>query len=138
VPVDPSQLPKLVMPGQMLGTISRPAACQTGLPAGLPVFAAAADKACEVIGSGSLDPTVGCLSYGTTATINVTHRRYIEPIPLLPVTAAHAIMLDSPGGLFYDGGISLWPVWPWKQRGCHAQRIAYQKLCHHRRYQYPF
>ncbi len=84
VPVDPSQLPKLVMPGQMLGTISRPAACQTGLPVGLPVFAAAADKACEVIGSGSLDPTVGCLSYGTTATINVTHRRYIEPIPLLP------------------------------------------------------
>ena len=48
------------------------------------MIAAAADKACEVIGSGSLEPSIGCLSYGTTATINVTHRKYIEPIPLLP------------------------------------------------------
>ncbi|MBC2711853.1 MAG: carbohydrate kinase [Desulfosarcina sp.] len=84
VPVDPDQLPQLVTPGQIIGTVSRQASRETGIPACLPVFAAAADKACEVIGSGSLDPSVGCLSYGTTATINVTHRRYIEPIPLLP------------------------------------------------------
>jgi len=84
VPVDPEQLPQLVSPGQLLGTVNRQAARQTGIPEGLPVFAAAADKACEVIGSGSLDPSGGCLSYGTTATINVNHRRYIEPIPLLP------------------------------------------------------
>lgn len=84
VPVTPDQLPDLVPPGRILGTVCRKASRETGIPAGLPVFAAAADKACEVIGSGSLDPSVGCLSYGTTATINVTHRRYIEPIPLLP------------------------------------------------------
>jgi sugar (pentulose or hexulose) kinase len=84
VPVDPQQLPRLVPPAQMLGRVSRQAAAQTGLPQGLPVIAAAADKACEVLGSGGLDPSVGCLSYGTTATINVTHRRYVEPIPLLP------------------------------------------------------
>jgi sugar (pentulose or hexulose) kinase len=84
VPVDPHQLPQLVEPGQVLGTVSRQASRETGIPADLPVVAAAADKACEVIGSGSIDPSVGCLSYGTTATINVTHQRYIEPIPLLP------------------------------------------------------
>ena len=84
VPVAPEQLPRLVAPGRLLGRISRPAARETGLPAGLPIVAAAADKACEVLGSGGLDPSVGCLSYGTTATINVTHRRYVEPIPLLP------------------------------------------------------
>jgi sugar (pentulose or hexulose) kinase len=84
VPVAPNQLPRLMAPGQILGTVSHQASRETGVPSGLPVFAAAADKACEVIGSGSLDPSVGCLSYGTTATINVTHRRYIEPIPLLP------------------------------------------------------
>ncbi len=84
VPVRLDQLPRLVAPGQILGSVSRQASAETGIPAGMPVFAAAADKACEVIGSGSLDPSVGCLSYGTTATINVTHRRYIEPIPLLP------------------------------------------------------
>jgi sugar (pentulose or hexulose) kinase len=71
-------------PGQVLGTITTQAARETGIPEGLPLVAAAADKACEVIGSGSLASNIGCLSYGTTATINVTHRKYIEPIALLP------------------------------------------------------
>jgi len=83
-PVVRDQLPELVPPGQRLGAVCRQASRETGLPAGLPVFAAAADKACEVIGSGSLDPAVGCLSYGTTATINITNKKYIEPIRLLP------------------------------------------------------
>lgn len=82
--IDPALLPDLVAPGQVLGEVSPAAAVATGLPPGLPVIAAAADKACEVIGSGSLEPSIGCLSYGTTATINVTHPRYIEAIALLP------------------------------------------------------
>lgn len=84
LPVRPAMLPELVPPGSMLGRISAGAAEQTGIPKGLPVIAAAADKACEVIGSGALDSSIGCLSYGTTATINVTHQRYVESIPLLP------------------------------------------------------
>jgi sugar (pentulose or hexulose) kinase len=84
LPFDPALLPDLQPPGQILGGISTAAAAATGIPAGLPLVAAAADKACEVIGSGSLEPHIGCLSYGTTATINVTHKKYIEPIPLLP------------------------------------------------------
>ncbi|MFO7599194.1 MAG: FGGY-family carbohydrate kinase [Candidatus Desulfacyla sp.] len=84
VPMDPDQLPTLLPPGEVLGHITRGAAEATGIPAGLPLIAAAADKACEVIGSGSLDPTVGCISYGTTATINVTHDRYLEAIRLIP------------------------------------------------------
>ncbi len=84
VPMDPAILPDLVRPAGTLGTITSEAAEATGIPAGLPVIAAAADKACEVIGSGCLEPHIGCLSYGTTATINTTHRRYIEIIPLIP------------------------------------------------------
>ena len=83
-PVSPDQLPELVAPGKVLGGIHRLAADETGIPEGLPLIAAAADKACEVIGSGSLEPHIGCLSFGTTATINVTHRKYVEPIPLIP------------------------------------------------------
>jgi len=82
--IDPAILPALVPPGQILGTITSEAATQTGIPKGLPLVAAAADKACEVIGSGSLESDTGCLSYGTTATINVTHRKYVEPIALIP------------------------------------------------------
>ncbi len=84
VAINRSQLPELVPPAGRLGEVTREAAEATGIPAGLPVIAAAADKACEVIGSGCLDPHIGCLSFGTTATINTTHRRYIEVIPLVP------------------------------------------------------
>ncbi len=80
----PKLLPDLVSPGKYLGCITRQASKETGIPYDLPLIAAAADKACEVIGSGSLDSTIGCLSYGTTATINVTHKKYVEPVPLLP------------------------------------------------------
>ena len=73
-------MPELVPPGEILGTITTQAAKESGIPEGLPLVAAAADKACEVIGSGSLESNIGCLSYGTTATINVTHQKYIEPI----------------------------------------------------------
>ncbi len=84
LPLRPEMLPRLVEPTQALGIITESAARQTGIPAGLPLVAAATDKACEVIGAGALDPTVGCLSYGTAATINVTEKRYIESIRLLP------------------------------------------------------
>jgi sugar (pentulose or hexulose) kinase len=84
VPMDLAILPDLVPPTKPLGQISATAAEATGLPVGLPLIAAAADKACEVIGAGCLAPHIGCLSYGTTATINTTHRRYVEVIPLIP------------------------------------------------------
>ena len=82
--IDPAMMPELIAPGRLLGTVTSFAARETGIPEGLPLVAAAADKACEVIGSGSLDSNIGCLSYGTTATINVTHKKYVEPIPLIP------------------------------------------------------
>jgi sugar (pentulose or hexulose) kinase len=80
----PEILPRLVPPAHALGTITRAAAEATGIPAGLPLIATAADKACEVLGAGGLKPHIGCLSYGTTATINTTHSKYLEVIPLIP------------------------------------------------------
>jgi sugar (pentulose or hexulose) kinase len=84
LPMPPEILPELVHPTEILGEITPEASEATGIPAGLPLVAAAADKACEVIGSGALEPHIGCLSYGTTATINTTHPNYTEVIPLIP------------------------------------------------------
>ena len=84
LPIARELLPELIPPGQPLGSITRKASEKTGIPEGLTLIAAAADKACEVIGSGSLEPSTGCLSYGTTATINVTSKKYVEAVPLLP------------------------------------------------------
>ncbi len=82
--VRPQQLPRLVRPGERLGALTAQAAQRLGLPAGVPVIAAAADKACEVLGCGALDPDVGQLSFGTTATINTTQTRYLEVQRMLP------------------------------------------------------
>jgi sugar (pentulose or hexulose) kinase len=90
VPMHRDMLVDLVPPTGQLGEISAEAAEATGIPAGLPLIAAAADKACEVIGAGSLDAHTGCISYGTTATITNTQRRYVEPIPLIPPYPAAA------------------------------------------------
>ncbi len=84
LPVTRSMLPDLVPPGQVLGEVTARAAEGTGIPEGLPVVSAAADKACEVLGAGGLTPEVACLSYGTTATVNTTHERYVEAVRFLP------------------------------------------------------
>ena len=84
VPVRREWLPDLVPPGGTLGTICAAAAEETGIPVGLPMIAAAGDKACEVLGSGAVEPHVGAISLGTTATINTTHRRYVEVVRIVP------------------------------------------------------
>jgi len=78
------KLVDLVPVSGILGEITPEASRQTGIPVGLRLIASAADKACEVLGAGSLEPNVACLSYGTTATINTTHEKYYEIIPLIP------------------------------------------------------
>lgn len=82
--IDSDLLPDLVPPASIIGEITPAASAQTGIAPGTKIVAAAADKACEVLGAGCVDPSVGCLSYGTTATINVTTRRYLEATPFIP------------------------------------------------------
>lgn len=82
--IEPRMLPELVQPGTEIGRIGAVVSAETGIPEGLPVIAAAADKACEVIGAGCREPHIGCLSYGTTATINTTTSKYVEVTPFMP------------------------------------------------------
>ncbi len=84
MPVKLSQLPTLVETGAQLGTITAECSLETGIPAETPVIAGAADKACEVLGSGCIDSSMASISCGTTATINVTHAKYLEPRPFIP------------------------------------------------------
>jgi sugar (pentulose or hexulose) kinase len=77
-------LPALVRPGGALGALTAPAAARLGIAPGLPLIAAAGDKQCEALGAGAITPEVAALSFGTTATIGTTHRRYLEAIPLVP------------------------------------------------------
>lgn len=84
IPVERDKLIDLVQPTDLLGEITPRAAEETGIPQGLPLIAAAGDKACEVLGSGGIGPNICCLSYGTAASINTTYKKYVEVIPLIP------------------------------------------------------
>jgi sugar (pentulose or hexulose) kinase len=115
----------LVPPTALLGEITPQASEETGIPAGLPLIAAAADKACEVLGSGTLASNTCCLSYGTAATINTIHQRYIEVIPLIPPYPAAV-----PGS--YSLEIQLfrgyWMVsWFLREFGHNEQRLAKER-----------
>jgi sugar (pentulose or hexulose) kinase len=90
------KLVDLVPVGQPLGSISALASRESGIPEGLPLIAAAADKACEVLGAGSLEPNVACLSYGTTATINTHARQICGNDPAHPaLSGCRAALLQS-------------------------------------------
>lgn len=84
VPLSLQQLPELIEPGQVLGTITKQTAQETGIPEGLSVIAAGADKACETLGCGVIDDSSIHLSFGTTATANMITPFYKEAIPFIP------------------------------------------------------
>lgn len=118
-------LPELVHPGEPLGTLTEEAASHLGLPAGLPVIAAAADKACEVLGSGGNAPDIACMSYGTTATINTTSTRYLEPIRFMPAFPAAIPGRYCTEIMIYRG---FWMVsWFKREFGLREQRVARQR-----------
>ncbi len=120
--LSPEKLPELVPPGTTLGPLQAAAAQHMGLPAGLPVVAAASDKACEILGSGGNRPSIACLSYGTTATINTCNRRYVEPIRFLPAYPAAIPGWFSSEIMIYRG---FWMVsWFKKEFGLREQSIA--------------
>lgn len=83
-PVELDKLPKLFKPSEVLGVITHETCIQTGIPQGIPLIAAAADKACEVLGSGVMTSDVACLSYGTTATVQTVQTKYKEVLNYLP------------------------------------------------------
>lgn len=118
--VRPEQLPRLVAPAGRLGTLTTVAAAELGLPAGLPVIAAAADKACEVLGSGAIDGATAHLSFGTAATINTTQPRYVEVQRLLPAYPA-----ALPGAFNTEIHIQrgFWLVSWFKNEFAHEERV---------------
>lgn len=87
-PVEKEKQYRIVEPGMPAGKITPEAAAATGLPEGLPVLACGSDKSCETLGSGCIDNSSASLSFGTTATVEVTTDKYFEPLPFLPAYCA--------------------------------------------------
>ncbi|MBU2955983.1 FGGY-family carbohydrate kinase [Marinobacter sp. F3R08] len=125
MPVEPFMLPELVPPGETVGHLTEEARQHLGLVERLPVVAAASDKACEILGSGGLTPDIGCMSYGTTATINTTSDRYVEPIRWMPPYPSALPGHYSTEVMIYRG---FWMVsWFKREFGLRERKIAEQR-----------
>ncbi len=83
-PLEREKLPEIVPPSRQIGVITKAASRETGIPEGLPFFAASNDKACEIIGAGCQTPETLCISFGTTATINAQISKYVELRSFMP------------------------------------------------------
>jgi sugar (pentulose or hexulose) kinase len=124
-PVDEQKRFRLVKPSEILGQISSKASKETGIPAGLPIIAASADKAAEVLGSGCVSPEIGCLSYGTTATLQTTHKRYIEMVPFFPAYPSAVPGAFNTEVMIFRG---YWMInWFKQQFGHREMEIAHQQ-----------
>ncbi len=118
-------LPRLQPVGSVLGQLTPEAAAATGLPVGASVLAAAADKACESLGAGALAAQVGALSYGTTATLNQTLDRHVEPEPFVP---AYPAALAGHYSLEWQIARGFWLVTWFKEQFGHPEREAAGQL----------
>lgn len=118
-------MPELVGPSEELGKISQQAATLTGLPVGLKMIAAASDKACEVLGAGGISSHIGCLSYGTTATINTATKKYVETVPFIPPYSAAMPKLYNTEMMVYRG---FWMVSWFKNELAQAEQRKAKEL----------
>lgn len=82
------KLPPLVDPCEVIGYITKQACEQTGIKEGLPFISSGSDKGCETLGSGVVRPNTASLSFGTSATVQIATKKYVEPSPLLPAYPA--------------------------------------------------
>jgi len=78
------KLTDLVEPGTALGEITEAASRRFGIKPGLPVIATGSDKGCETLGTGVIAADMASLSFGTTATIQTTLKKYVEPVQFMP------------------------------------------------------
>lgn len=68
---------KVFQAGEVMGTLSKQAAKETGLLEGIPIVAAGADKQCETVGAGAKFEEEAVISYGTMAAISVLTQNYV-------------------------------------------------------------
>lgn len=98
--------PKVVQPGQPIGTVCRRASHETGLRAGTPVFAGATDGMTGLIASGAREPGQANTNLGTTIVWKALSRSRLKASPGI-YCHRHPSGLWAPGAASNSGPGSL-------------------------------
>lgn len=90
--VENEKLTELLEPGKTIGYITEAAAAVSGITKGLPLITTGSDIGCATLGNSCLKPDSAAINLGTTATIQFTINKYMEPLPFIP---AYPAVLDG-------------------------------------------
>lgn len=74
--LDSSRLPEALPPGALLGEVTDSAAAKTGLPAGLPIYAAGGDGQCAGLGTNCTVPDRAYINLGTAVVSGIWSPEY--------------------------------------------------------------
>lgn len=124
-PIEREKLCDIVEPGTIIGEITPEAAEQTGIPVGTPVVAAGSDKGCETLGTGCTGDGCASLSFGTTATVQITTDKYVEPLTFMPAYPAIIKGKYNPETQIYRG---YWMVTWFKNEFAHKEEALAKEL----------
>lgn len=116
--IEPEKLLDLIEPGDLIGSVTREASERTGIAVGMPIIATGSDKGCETLGLSVTTPNKAAISFGTTATVQITTSDYVEPLRFMP--AYPAVLKDhyNPEIQIYRG---YWLISWFKNEFCHKE-----------------
>ncbi|NMC66615.1 MAG: carbohydrate kinase [Spirochaetales bacterium] len=123
-PIESEKLPELVSAGSIVGTVTKEASNLTGILEGTPVIACGSDKGCETLGVGCVFPNSASLSFGTTATVQVTSKKYFEPLSFMPAYPAVFPGYFNPEVEIFRG---YWLISWFKREFCHLEVMQAEK-----------
>lgn len=101
--VPDDKLCTLVKSGETIGKITRQFSEASGVPEGLPLIATGSDKGCETLGLSVVKENKAAISLGTTATIQLALKRYVEPQKFMPAYPAVPNDMFNPEIEIYRG-----------------------------------
>lgn len=108
VGLDPRTLPRLADPTEVVGGVTPGAAAATGLVAGTPLVAGAADMAASVIGTATIEPGVAAVTIGTSAQLTTPLRELLPQargrVDFHPHAAPDLLYLL---GSIFSGGLTM-------------------------------
>ncbi len=102
------ELPTLVWPGDVVGTVTDTASADTGLPAGVPVIAGTIDAWAEAVSVGAQNPGDLMLMYGTTMFLVNTISDRVTVSGLWGTVGAFPGTRNLAGGMATSGAITGW------------------------------
>ncbi len=124
-PIEKEKQCELCAPGEIIGRLTAAAAEKTGIKVGTPFVATGSDKGCESIGLSCLTPEKAAISFGTTATVQYTIDRYVEPQNFMPAYPAAVKDRWNPEIQIYRG---YWLISWFKQEFADAEIAEAQTL----------